>query len=66
MDIQDTLSHKEIIASDFQFKRKRIGHLYNSLMRKINAPRKKAIRQMLNNINPNLSKMLNGVTIINI
>ncbi len=64
MTVQNTMTMEQINSTDFQLKRKRIGGLYNRMNTIIMKPKKDAVRNMLNGINPNLSNMPVGATSI--
>jgi len=61
MSVQDTLSHDEICANEFQSKRQRIGGLYHTLKNKI--AKEKSMADVLKAINPNMSNLPLGITI---
>ncbi|MAX71846.1 MAG: hypothetical protein CMC76_12245 [Flavobacteriaceae bacterium] len=60
MQEQDTLSHEQVCSDAFQAKRKRIGHLYHTLKRKIQEPTSKAIRASLLGVHQNRFRLPQG------
>lgn len=65
MEIQKTMSIDEIISKDFQAKRQRIGNLYHRINDIVMKPKKEAVKNILNAVNPSLSNipMNSGVSI---
>lgn len=65
MELQSTLAIEDIISTEHQAKRHRIGNLYHRINDIVMKPRREAVRSILNAVNPSLRNipMNSGVSI---